>query len=143
MISLPDATSNPWAMMVMDGDAAIANAAVVHSWRFYDVTSLALFALNFIFVGLDRPLGNVKRLCRLNVSVQLVWIRLFTVLFFNFRRRLDLFYLDLMSTFVHDLVFLSHGLLLILNQLLLVDLESAPILLLLSHLPVRRWNTFH
>ena len=53
MVPLANAGSDPGAVVVVHRDAAVANAAVVHSRRFYDVARYALFTLDFIFVLLN------------------------------------------------------------------------------------------
>ena len=50
MVSLADAGSNPRTVMVMNGDAAVTNTAVVNSWCLNYLAGWALFALDLILV---------------------------------------------------------------------------------------------
>ena len=54
MVPLANAGSDPGAVMVVHGNAAIANAAVVHTRGFHDVASWAFFTLDFFLVLLGR-----------------------------------------------------------------------------------------
>ena len=49
MISLPDACSYPWAMMIVDRDTAVANRTMINPRRLNYFTSWAFFAKDFIF----------------------------------------------------------------------------------------------
>ena len=50
MVPLANAGSDPWAVVVVHRNTAVTYAAVVHSWRFYDIASWALFTLDFFLV---------------------------------------------------------------------------------------------
>jgi hypothetical protein len=59
MIPLGDARTNPWAVMVVYGDATVTDAAVVHARGLHDVASWTLLAYDFILVYLLRLFRNV------------------------------------------------------------------------------------
>lgn len=50
VVSLTNAGANPGAVVIMDGDAAVANAAVVYSWSFDDLASWTFLTLYLIFI---------------------------------------------------------------------------------------------
>ena len=52
VVPLSNTSTNPRAMMIMNRNTAITNAAMVDSWSLYDFTCWTLLAIHFFFVGL-------------------------------------------------------------------------------------------
>ena len=50
MISLSNARTYPWTMMIMNSNAAITNRTMKYSWSFYYVASLTFIAYYFILI---------------------------------------------------------------------------------------------
>ena len=50
VITLANASTDPWAMMIMDRDADVAGVAVKDSWGFDNHTSWAFFTNDIFFV---------------------------------------------------------------------------------------------